>query len=60
MKKTNDVADKVAQQKCSNNKYYVQLLERYIYIYVYIDYLTYDAFARVCSITLLLLFLVPL
>ena len=58
MKKTNDVADKVAQQKCSNNKYYVQLLE--IYIYIYIDYLTYDAFARVCSITLLLLFLVPL
>ena len=36
MKKTNDVADKVAQQKCSNNKYYVQLLERYIYIYIYI------------------------
>ena len=53
MKKTNDVADKVAQQDCSNNKYYDKLLE--IYIYIYIDYLTYDAFARVCSITLLLL-----
>ena len=58
MKKTNDVADKVAQQECSNNKYYDKLLE--IYIYISIDYLTYDAFARVCSITLLLLFLVPL
>ena len=58
MKKTNDVADKVAQQECSHNKYYDKLLE--IYIYIYIDYLTYDAFARVCSITLLLLFLVPL
>ena len=29
MKKTNDVADKVAQQECSNNKYYVQ--DIYIY-----------------------------
>ena len=34
MKKTNDVAGKVAQQECSNNKYYVQLLEIYIYIYI--------------------------
>ena len=37
MKKTNDVADKVAQQECSNNKYYVQLLEIYIYIYRLFD-----------------------
>ena len=33
MKKT-DVADKVAQQECSNNKCYASA---YIYIYIYID-----------------------
>ena len=36
MKKTNDVADEVAQPECSNNKCYVSTF-RYIYIYIYID-----------------------
>ena len=34
MKKTNDVADEVAQRKCSNNNYYASAF-KYIYIYIY-------------------------
>ena len=33
MKKTNDVADEVAQRKCSNNNYYASAF-KYIYIYM--------------------------
>ena len=33
MKKTNDMADEVAKQECSNNKYYTSAF-RYIYIYI--------------------------
>ena len=34
MKKTNDIADEVAKQECSNNKCYTSAF-RYIYIYIY-------------------------
>ena len=32
-KKNNDVVDEVAQQECSNNKFYISA---YIYIYIFI------------------------
>ena len=36
MKKTNDVADEMAQQERSNSNCYTSVF-RYIYIYIYID-----------------------